>query len=462
MSTPPSLSATFALLNKNKTAPKDGEEATPDLMPTAKARHVMERLINGSPSDFEGVPLRPLVQDLFNWDGKNHTNKPLIRAFDEAISNKETYSQAVEMLGFLSASAPLLEADQIARILAKAKDTKTAFAPTLYTLNFSQRVKEAFEYLSSERRERILLSMWDTIHNGRWWNTTAAIGREVEQANEEVVPPKKLMNIFSKYVKSIEDKGEENHSLQILDDALWSEKAQDDFEKHIKTQLSRDIALLSEDFRKQLIQGKSINPDVAIYLSAVPWLAPNQRPESPVSGMLRVLNSIYGDKDLDLKKPKKPNNFQDYFENTGLDVAAIGQIDYLFDPNVIRFMENLEFLPKLKLKLITNKAKLRENAKHMGNCTLSYESNMDKGEYALFYATDGDQDYNLAISLSGNKWSVREVNSRFNRGVDTKVREAFKNAVSTIPSVGADYKEYIKGSDNKNGKTHLTYRYTIE
>lgn len=53
MSTPPSLSATFALLNKNKTAPKDGEEATPDLMPTAKARHVMERLINGSPSDFE-------------------------------------------------------------------------------------------------------------------------------------------------------------------------------------------------------------------------------------------------------------------------------------------------------------------------------------------------------------------------------------------------------------------------
>ena len=125
-------------------------------------------------------------------------------------------------------------------------------------------------------------------------------------------------------------------------------------------------------------------------------------------------------------------------------------------------MENLEFLPKLKLKLITNKAKLRENAKHMGNCTLSYESNMDKGEYALFYATDGDQDYNLAISLSGNKWSVREVNSRFNRGVDTKVREAFKNAVSTIPSVGAGYKEYIKGSDNKNGKTHLTYRYTIE
>lgn len=462
MSTPPSLSATFALLNKNKTAPKDGEEATPDLMPTAKARHVMERLINGSPSDFEGVPLRPLVKDLFDWDGKNHTNKPLIRAFDEAISTKGTYPQAVEMLGFLSASAPLLEADQIARILAKAKDTKTAFAPTLYTLNFSQRVKEAFEYLSSERRERILSSMWDTIHNGRWWNTTAAIGREVAQGNEEEVSPAKLMKIFESYIKSVENKDEENQSLQILDEALWSEKAQDDFAKHIKTKLSKDIALLSENFRKQLVQGKSINPDVAIYLSAVPWLAPNQRPESPISGMLRVLNSIYGDKDLDLKKPKKPNSFQDYFENTGLDIASLGQIDYLFDPNVIRSMENIEFMPNFKLKLIANKAKLRENAKHMGNCTLTYESNMDKGEYALFYATDGKDHYNLAISLSGNKWSVREVNSRFNRGVDQKVKDAFKKVVGTVPSVDAGYKEYIKSNDNKDTKAHLTYRYTIE
>ena len=461
MGTPPSLAKTFALLNKNAPVNTKQDDPAPHMMPSAKARHTLERLIHGNPTVFDNEPLKPAVQSLFNWDGKNHTNKPLIRIFDEVIKNKGTYPQAVEMIGFLSAASPLLEADQIARILEHAKTTKTAFAPTLYTLTFAQRIKDAFEYLSPERRERMILGTWETIHNGRWWNTTAAITEHVQQ--EAVLSGKDVLDTFKKYAK--EHSQDEVTALQTLDHAIWTEQGQANFHNEIKDNLVREVAQVAEIFRKQLVLGYAINPDAAIYLSAVPWLAPDQRPESPISSVLKLLNSIYDNEELDLKKPKKPNKFSEYFENTGLDISSLGQIDYIFDPNIVNTMEGQNLLPGVPLKLIASKAKLRENAKHMGNCTLSFESNMDRGEYALFYAKDErtDEEYNLAVHLVNSKWVVREVNSRYNRGVSSAIRDAFSNIVSRVPKATTAYKDMINarnGKDNKNQS--LIYRYTIE
>lgn len=285
--TAPSLATALSLLGKN-----DKDKTTTNLMPTAKARKVLEKLVNGSPDDFKDIPLRPLVQDLFNWDGKNHTNKPLIRTFDEVIQNRGTYPQAVEMLGFLSAASPLLEADQIARILEKAKTTQTAFAPTLYTINFSQRLQTGFAYLSSERRERILASLWDIAHDGRWWATPTIAVDNNNMDQQENVSADEIIKMFKDYVQSVDANHPENESLQILDDALWSRTSQKSFAEKIAKELIKEIAIVSEDFRKKLIQGHTINPDIAIYLSSVRWLAPNQRPESPISGLVKIMNAF--------------------------------------------------------------------------------------------------------------------------------------------------------------------------
>lgn len=455
MTETPSILKAFALVNKDKTVETNSQSA-PKPLPTAKSRKALDILVNSNPEDLKELPLRNFLQDLFNWDGNNHVNKPLIRAFQEAISDPKKYPQAVEFTGYAVALAPMLEADQIARMYRIVDETKTAFAPTTYTINFHSNLKRAFAGLSAARVEKIGESLWKESHNGRWWNMTAGIDN-VQEGQGDVTP--------SKILKSLIEYNKTGNEGDHMENIIWSPQNQENFQKHISSKLNKDLAILSETFRKDLMKGEAVTPDIAIFLSSIPWLAPNQRPESPINSLLRTLVAIREDDDS-FRMPKKPNTIKDLFPN--LDFSTMAKFDFPFDPNIIRFAETAEMFKKAagttekEFNLISSKTALAQNARHMGNCTLTYQKNMEQGKYALFYIKDGENEYNAAVQLRGNKWSVGEINSRFNRGgVSQNFRTAFNQAIGNLPPVSDQYKNYLDSIDKDGKKKSLTYSYIL-
>lgn len=383
-------------------------------------------------------------------------NKPLIRAFQDAINDPKKYPQAVEFTGYITALAPLLEADQIARMYRLVDETKTAFAPTAYTINFHSNLKRAFSGLSSARVEKIGESLWKESHNGRWWNMTAGI-ENVQEGQGNIAP--------STIVKSLIDYSKNGAEGDHMENIIWSPENQEKFQKYIGSRLNKDLAILSETFRTDLMKGEAVTPDIAIFLSAIPWLAPNQRPESPINSLLRTLVAIREDDDS-FRMPKKPNTIKDLFPN--LDFSTMAKFDFPFDPNIIRFAETATMFKKAagntekEFNLISSKTALAQNARHMGNCTLSYQRNMEDGKYALFYIKDGDKEYNAAVQLRGDKWTVGEVNSRFNRGqVSQDFRSAFTQAINNLPPASDQYKDYLNSISKDGKKSSLTYSYIL-
>lgn len=454
MTEAPSILKAFALINKNTNTQTDAK-APIQTLPTAKSREALDILVNSTPDDLKELSLRTFLQDLFNWDGKNHVNKPLIRAFQDAISDPAKYPQAVEFTGYVVALSPLLEADQIARMYRLVKETSTAFAPTTYTINFHSNIKRAFAGLSAARVEKIGESLWKEAHNGRWWNMTAGIDN-VQEGQAEIAP--------SKIVKSLIEYHKKGNEGAHMESIIWSPENQEKFQKYVSTRLNKDLAVLSETFRADLMKGEAVTPDIAIFLSSIPWLAPNQRPESPINSLLKNLVAFREDTE-NFRMPKKPNTIKDLFPN--IDFVTHSEYDFPFDQSILRFANTADFVKdktqaeNKEFRLITSKAALAQNARHMGNCTLTYQRNMEQGKYALFYIKDGAEEYNVSVVLRNKRWGIGEINSRYNRGgVPTNLRQALNQAINAFPPVSEQYLSYVE-AQQKDGKNSLTYTYAL-
>lgn len=448
MAEKPSVLKALAILNKGDSASAAtaaGESAIKAL-PTARSRAALDKLINGQPSDYTDANLRLLLQDLLNWNGENKVNKPLIRSYGEMLKQPLLYPKLVEFTGYAMAVAPLLEADHLVKMLDSVPNTKTSFAPTAYTLSFNKNVQAAFKDLSPVRVEKIASSLWEESHRGRWWNMTA--GLDNVQLQQGDVTPEELVKSLKSY--------ENNENMENI---IWSPENQEKFTKYIEKRLDKDLAKLSEKFRMDLMEGKAITPDVAIFLSSIPWLAPNQRPESPINSLLRTLGEMR--KDENFHMPKKPNGIKDMFPNLVLGGSGKNGVEYLFDYNVFRLFnsnnlmvgsgENVE-----EVRLIVNRAQLANNANHMGNCTLTYETNMKQGQYALAYVKTAGAEYNISITLPNNNqnfWRIGEINTRHNRGgVPDATRRAITQAVAQLPAISNEYKTLLAANKEKGKK----------
>lgn len=450
MSETPSILKAFALLNK--TTGVEAESSTKAMLPTAKSRKALDILINSAPSDLQELNLKEFLQDLFNWDGKNHVNKPLIRAFQECLTTKNRYPQTVEFTGYMVAMAPMLEADQIARMYAVVKDTKTSFAPTLYTVNFHSNLKRAFAGLSPQRIEKLGLSLWQEAHNGRWWNMT--VGVENVAAEQGAVSPEVIYTNLLKFGKN------DDTDVEVIQNVVWSPENQEKFTKFMNKNLDKDIAVLAETFRKQLMSGKPATPDIAIFLSAIDWLAPNQRPESPINSLLRNLVHLR-EEDESFRMPKKPNTIRDMFPHLELTVDK-NKVDFPLDPQIIQSVRDKSFIKSAdKVELVMSKNALAQNAKHMGNCTAGqhYMSKISKGECAMLYVQIGSSEYNVALNLGkNNSWKLGEVNSRYNRGqVPIELRKSLTKSVQNLDKVSEQYLEFAKNFNKEKQATFYQY-----
>lgn len=450
----PAILQMFDLLNgktDSSNAENNKKKDEFSVMPTAKTRRALDFLISSTPKDLEDVSLRDFLQDLFNWDGKNRVNKPLIRAFKDSVIDFQHYPQLVELAGYLTAMSPFLEADHLAQMMELSHTTNTAFAPTVYTMQFHTNFKNAFQGLSQTRIQKIGLSLWEESHNGRWWNMTSGVNNI--QENQRSIKPEKIFRSLKKY--------EDNTAMENI---IWSPENQANFKAYMKNNLDKDIAVLSEKFRRDLMMGLAVTPDIAIFLSAIDWLAPNQRPESPINSLLKNLVNIRNN-DKTFVMPKKPNTIKDLFPN--LLLTTNNGFDFPFDPNIIHIFNDGAFnhcfgKENVKVNLITSKTQLAKNANYMGNCTLTYQKNMEDGKYALFFADTGDEKYNFSLVLNNRdlKWHFGEINSRYNAGrVPTEIRQRVTQTIAQIPTISEQYKDYIANIKKHHSTT--TYVYSL-
>ena len=90
-----------------------------------------------------------------------------------------------------------------------------------------------------------------------------------------------------------------------------------------------------------------------------------------------------------------------------------------------------------KVEPIRNRGALRENATYMGNCTAGYLDSIKEGDSILFTATSPTGEvFNVALRRDGadEKWHIREINSRFNQGVDPETRESIQTLFASAVS----------------------------
>lgn len=447
-----SILKAFNIVNESTVMANSGQKTESNNIPlTALSRKALDKLVYSLPADFEEASLRNFLHDLFNWDGKNHVNKILIQAFKDAVNEPMKYPQAVELTGFLVALSPLLEADHIASMYDLVKTTDTAFAPTVYTVNFHSNIKRAFEGLSTERIIKMARSLWLESHRGRWWNMTAGVDNV--QLNQADIAPSTLLKSLKRY--------NENNNMENI---IWSPTNQDNFSKYMNRRLDKDLARLSEDFRVSLMTGDPVTPDIAIFLSAVSWLSPAQRPESPINSLTKLLVNIRAN-NKDFAMPKKPNSIKDMFP--AINFQNNGR-EFMIDDTLLQKVLSQSFIngttiDKNTLKIIDNKHALAQNAKHMGNCTLTYQKNMEQGKYLLIYFRDDKgTEYNCSFTLYQNRWRIGEINSRYNRGaVPQEIRRKFTKSINDMAPVSQVYQDFVKNHKENKKENYATYVYTV-
>lgn len=433
-------------------APVGENKGTTPVLPTGRTRKALDLLENSTPQKLQDdrVAIKPLLQDLFNWKGGNKVNKPLIRAFGEALNKPGKYPQTVELTAFLAAMAPMLEADQLARMYTVVDKVETAFAPAKYTLQLYNMLNKVFGDFSPERRERLSFSLWEESHQGRWWNLTTGLNMEPN------LPENDLQAITSEEIfDSIKKVFYENRSRDLFNGENlvdWNPTYQNIFSQ---TPMSSEIAELSEDYSEKLKAGENVHPDIAVYLSSLPWLAPYQRPESPVGGLLKFLNHVLESIGDDVPKPKKPRTFSELFPNVYLQEGAYDK--YPIYPH-LEILDGKE-IGKHRISVIKNRVALTENAQYMGNCTASYEGRIKKGKQTMLFSDDGEKQHNILVIMRENgSWALGEVNTRYNRGDnDPQLYQAMQKYVSEMPPADDKYMNYLAFMESDNKSFRYSY-----
>lgn len=444
-------SALTLLAEARKTENPNGENSSASdvktgVLPTAKTRSALDLLTNSS-LDYllsNEVNLRELAQNLFNWSETPKATKNVMRELNVALQTPEKYAHAIELTAYIVALVPLLEPDRLARLFNAIKEVDTCYAPARYTLQLSSKLSQLLNKYPEDRREKLAYSLWVEAHQGRWWDLTAG------ETNQPVAPA-----VNEVEVEEISD--EDFIKLFMERNLVWS--------THIAAQarkIAYDVRIVEtlDGYNNDLLDGKHVDPDLAVIASNISWLEPLQRPESPIGHFVDTLLNLVNQ--LDYVLPEKPKTFSEMFPN----IRMYGGATFPF-PNSILSQNGRVLNNSIRLELVSNATALADNRTEMGNCTYSYKGRMEKGEYVLFRVHSGGHVYNGSLILTGNerRWRLGELNSRFNRGnVPANVRATFEEFIRTLPPVAVDneiLKQIEQYKQMQRIKTHK-YKYGLD
>jgi hypothetical protein len=234
-------------------------------------------------------------------------------------------------------------------------------------------------------------------------------------------------NVFNNQEQPAALKPAEAKKLFINRTLTWSPDAAAKLSTMLR---DKEIIEALDEYNDDLAHELPVDPDTAVLASNLPWLTPVERPESPIGSLLDTVQTLV--KELDYELPEKPKKFSELFPN----IRMYGGKQFPF-PASVYMRDNVVLVPGVVGSIIQDSVRLAENRDYMGNCTWSYKDRMEAGSYVLYRITAQNGDiYNASMNLRNGKWSVGEVNSRFNRSnVPTIVRTAFAEFVKSLPVV---------------------------
>jgi hypothetical protein len=387
---------------------KTGNTAT---VRTAGAKSALDLLADSTLDELieNQVNLREVAVKLFNWGPEPKATKNVIRALNTALNTPGKYSHAVEVTGYISALSPLLQPDRLVRLFSLVNEVETAFAPNRYTLQLSHKMSRLLSRYPEDRREKLAHSLWVESHTGRWWDLTAGDNVFNNQEQPAALKPAEAKKRFI------------NRTL------TWSPDAAAKLSTMLR---DKEIIEALDEYNDDLAHELPVDPDTAVLASNLPWLTPVERPESPIGSLLDTVQTLV--KELDYELPEKPKKFSELFPN----IRMYGGKQFPF-PASVYMRDNVVLVPGVVGSIIQDSVRLAENRDYMGNCTWSYKDRMEAGSYVLYRITAQNGDiYNASMNLRNGKWSVSEVNSRFNRSnVPQIVHTAFAEFVKSLPVV---------------------------
>lgn len=415
------------------------------VLPTSRTKAAIDLLAGNTQESLpDDLNLRQLSDALFNWSGNPRSTKATTKALGKALQVEGHYAQTVEFVAFVAALAPLLESDRIVRLLDLPSKVTNAYSPTRYTLHFHNKLKQLFSKYSSERVEKLAASLWIDAHNGRWWDITAGQGLDNVGQQREYEP------------RSLKQLTDDFYNSQLI----WSPEYGKTFSKIKRSEKLMDYI---HAYLTEMKKGEVVNPDVALFMSHIPWLNADERAESPienlVSYLLNLSNNITG-----FELPDKPKSFSAMFPNIMLYAHSL---NFPFPKSVYNtdrsLLCSLDGSP-VTMELVSTAAVLAENRTYMGNCTWSYKGRMENGTYALYRIHHKDIVYNGGMKRKGNAWAFDQINGRFNRGgVPEPIISNFKRFINNLPVVTVEEQNWIDNvASMKNGAgTQKKYKYRV-
>jgi hypothetical protein len=410
----------------------------PNTLPSAIARRVIDAFAQATTPEEAAEAcgsLKVALRDVLNWKNPkfSKSTKAVARSVGELFTAKNAkgdslYCQAVEMVSFMSVIAPLLEPDRLARIADHAVTTRSAYGPTLYAIGPSGQLAKLLACYNEDRREKLLISLWDSIHDGRWWEHTSPLAnnpngrnkRQSQQKREEreavAAQIRALINEHGECTIELLTKAVQTRTLSYSDPAAA-----------LMDRILPDTPRAHRFFVEAL--RASDDEDHRVLASHITALRANERPESPLSHMVALLLAVRGGPaEFDpTEMPPDPETWEELYPEASMDAFPLAP--------AVRALQGatLPGLAEVRITVLRNANLLKLNSEFMGNCTGSYHLRCQNAERVVFFSAYNGMEYNYAFSRVGHNYGVGEVNSRFNRGnVPPEFRLAVENLCANL------------------------------
>ncbi len=376
-----------------------------DIYATAGVRDGLNTLIDAGDIDSlmaQRLDLKKLIRSIFNWAPRANPKATgtVVKACANAMMSKDDqenslYPHAVEMISYAAAIAPLLEPDRVAAVITEVANTKTAYAPILYTATTTATLKRLISHYPIKRQEQLLVSLWQTSHDGRWWNATAKpSGRKWKKNRTEAI---------ADWV----DGGEEGVT-GVTDHTLFQQYLASElgYSEHARTRLANMKLSKTQVEQIRRVNHTSGDPDVNLLTSAFHGLEPSQRSENPIPLMLETLEIKLAGESVKTHLPAKPNAWAELYPESSLEAYPIPKELLAWDDCTLPGLE------AATIKVLRNESELRGNADYMGNCTAGWDSRSKNGKDFITLVRMDTFAINVEFRYANGNWTLGQVETR--------------------------------------------------
>ncbi len=386
-------------------------------LPTARAVKAVDYLASAGSADVlrsRENNLKVILRDALDWDNPKFTRstKAVAKAIGMLLlgsgqDGHSTYQTGVELVGYLTVIAPLLEPDRLARVAAHAAETTNAAGPIRYHLGTHSQLKMILAPYKDDRVEHLVISLWDAAHDGQWWEHTTGVRSAGRRRRN--LPPEQVEVVREQLERVLG--GARVPTADLLAEAIAVRELS--FSQDAIAAMRRTPEPDHAGYQRftSALRDSDDN-DHRVLAAYLPWLSVTDRPESPIPQMVAVLlTACGGASDFDAgEMPERPADWGDLY-------PAASRQPFPFPEGVLALHgARMPGLPGADAMLMKNADQLRKNANYMGNCTFSYRARCEQGSCAIGRFTHRGVDYNFSVVSHAGRWSLGEINSRFNRG----------------------------------------------